>query len=88
MTKKRYASIETPLHLTERAIFERCKRVLRSQGIMLRENGCGCGRIGRRKLHTVDARTGAILEWRVTLRRLVRRLGVLRPWEQVADPRR
>lgn len=76
----------TPLHLTERAIFERCKRVLMRQGIRLQENGVGTGRIGRRKLHTVDAATGVMLDWGLTLRRLARRLHVLQPWERLADP--
>jgi hypothetical protein len=71
-------------YLTERALVERCRRVLRLQGIMLRENGTARGRVGR--LHTVDAATGVVLDWGVTLRRLARRLRVLRPWEALADP--
>jgi hypothetical protein len=68
--------------LSERAIFERCRGVLWRQGIRLQENGCGIGRIGKRKLHTVDAETGAVIAWGLTLRRLARRLGVLQAWER------
>jgi hypothetical protein len=70
---------------TKRALYQRINRALRAEGIQLRTCRSGRWQLELGTYYIVDVLSNYVARQHVDLEKLGRELGVIKPWEVLAD---